>query len=437
MTAMMLGAAGTRRRPYAQVLEELFPMAASIGVEVDKEMLSFGASVHADHLEAFSALLCEMLVDPGWREEDFERLRDDSVNLLEVGLRHQNEEELAKEVLAQRVFGGHPYEWCNPGTVSSLSRLTVADCRRFWLDQFARENLTIALGGGYPRGFDTALEREFSSLPLKPRPPRAIGPAAEPRGNRLTLIEKPARSVAISLGFPIAVTRSHADYAALLVAVSALGQHRMSSGRLFQTMRQARGLNYGDYAYIEHFPGGMYTLEPPPNVARSRQVFEIWVRPVEHGQAHFALRLAVSELERLVDGGLDREEFERARSFLGKYVQLMEKTKSAQLGSLVDSEFYGTGPYAAWLRRELAALTAERVHEAVRRHLRAERLEIVMAGENMKPLADAIVSEAPSPMRYNAPKTESLLAEDEVVARRRLEIAESAVQIVPVEEVFA
>ena len=58
-------------------------------------------------------------------------------------------------------------------------------------------------------------------------------------------------------------------------------------------MREKRGLNYGDYAYIEYFPLGMYLMEPPPNVARSQQIFQIWIRPVEPPTAKFALRLAL------------------------------------------------------------------------------------------------------------------------------------------------
>ncbi|PYR37241.1 MAG: hypothetical protein DMF90_07560 [Acidobacteria bacterium] len=57
-----------------------------------------------------------------------------------------------------------------------------------------------------------------------------------------------------------------------------------------------RGLNYGDYAYIEAFPRGMFQFFPDPNIARQRQIFEIWIRPVVPVNAHMALRIAVSEL---------------------------------------------------------------------------------------------------------------------------------------------
>ena len=66
-------------------------------------------------------------------------------------------------------------------------------------------------------------------------------------------------------------------------------------------MREKRGLNYGDYAYIEYFPRGMFLMEPPPNLARHYQIFQVWIRPVEPPTAKFALRLALFELDKLAE----------------------------------------------------------------------------------------------------------------------------------------
>ena len=100
------------------------------------------------------------------------------------------------------------------------------------------------------------------------------------------ILEKDTRATAISFGFPTAVTRSHPDFPALSVARAALGEHRMTTGRLFQRIREVRGMNYGDYAYLEAFPGGMFTFFPSPNLARQAQIFEIWIRPVVPANAH-------------------------------------------------------------------------------------------------------------------------------------------------------
>ena len=90
---------------------------------------------------------------------------------------------------------------------------------------------------------------------------------------------------------------------ALSVARAWLGEHRISSGQLFQRIREIRGLNYGDYAYIEAFPRGMFQFFPDPNIARQRQIFEIWIRPVVPVNAHMTLRIALHELDALIRNG--------------------------------------------------------------------------------------------------------------------------------------
>ena len=110
-------------------------------------------------------------------------------------------------------------------------------------------------------------------------------------------------------------------------------------------MRELRGLNYGDYAYIEYFPDGMYKFEPDPNLARHEQIFQIWIRPVEPPNAVFALRLAIYELDKLVKHGISQNDFEKTRSFLSKYVNILTKTKSSELGYAIDSQYYGMPEY--------------------------------------------------------------------------------------------
>jgi len=420
MTALMHASAGTRTRTYKEILDAFFPMASSVGNSVDKEMTSFVGETHRDNLEAFYAIFRDMLLDPGWREEDLARLRDDTINYLAVSLRGQNEEELAKEVLYQQIYQDHRYCAHNAGTIASLERMTLDDLRAFRARHYSADNLYLGLAGGYPGGFLDRVQRDFAML--------------APARTTVTIVEKPTRSVAISLGYPIEVRRGHPDYPALTLAISCLGQHRMSSGRLFTRMRQLRGLNYGDYAYLEYFPGGMFSLEPPPNVGRSEQIFQLWIRPVEADQAVFALRLALYELDRLIRGGLTNEEFERTRKFLAKNVNLLLKTKSAELGYAIDSLYYGTPPYPEYLRNGLNRMSCEEVNAAIRRHLRTGPLTITMVAPNGESLRRRLLSGDPSPVSYASPKPDDILAEDKIVECWPLDIAQ--VDVISAEEVF-
>jgi zinc protease len=231
------------------------------------------------------------------------------------------------------------------------------------------------------------------------------------------------------------VKRGDPDYAALLVAQSWLGQHR-SGGQLYERMRELRGLNYGDYAYIEYFPYGMFRFEPPPNIARGQQIFQIWIRPVEPPTAVFALRLALFELDRLVKDGMKQADFERSRSYLSKYVNVLTKTKSAELGYAIDSAYYGIPNYNEHVKTSLAKLTLEDVNRAIRKHLRADRLQIVGIAKDAARLKADLVSDSPSPMRYNTPKPQDVLDEDKVVEKWVLKLRPDDVTVVPVSQVF-
>ncbi|MEK7408658.1 MAG: insulinase family protein [Acidobacteriota bacterium] len=436
LTAAMLAQGGTRELAYKQILDAVFPMAASVSAQTDKEMIAFSATTHVDNLEAFYKLFRAMLLDPGWRKDDLDRLRDDAVNFLRVSLRGNNDEELGKEVLYGELYAGRPYAHHNAGVVSALQKLAMADLQQFYRQQFTQANLVLGIAGGYPEEFVARMKRDFAKLPAGKRAAVKL-PEPEPlRGVRVTMVEKDTRSVAYSLGFPIAVKRGHPDYPALLVAQSCLGQHRSSGGRLFDRMRQVRGLNYGDYAYIEYFPRGMFQFEPDPNLARRQQIFQIWIRPVEPPTAHFALRLALYELDRLVTKGLTPEEFERTRAFLTKYANLLTSTKSAELGYALDSQYYGIPEYGSYLKSSLARLKLEDVNRAIRKHLRTGDLRIVVIARNCEELRKKLLGNDPSSMTYNSPKPEEVLAEDKIVERWKIDLKPEAVRIVPVEKVF-
>jgi zinc protease len=437
LTAQMIASGGSARRSYKQIVDTLFPLGAAIGAMTDKELTTFAGDAHADHLAEFAALFAEVLVEPGWREDDFSRLRDEAANRLAVELRMQNDEELAKEALYQEIYAGHPYGWHNTGTLASLAAMTIEDLRAFHATHYTRANLVLGLGGGVSPAVAEALRAALAGLPAGTAGPWRPPPAPPCPHSTALLIEKPARSVAISCGFPIAVRRGHADYAALLTAVSCLGEHRTSSGRLFTRMRQLRGLNYGDYAYVEYFPEGMYRFEPSPNLARGEQIFQLWVRPVEPQQAVFALRLALYELERLVAEGISEEEFDRTRQYLSKHVYLLLKTRQEELGYAIDSACYGIGAYADYLRGALAGLTHEQVNAAARRHLGGQPRRIVMVAEDCASLRDQLLSGAPSLIEYNAPKAPELLEEDARVAIWPLALEPGQVRIVPATEIFA
>jgi len=436
LTGEMLGDGGTKSLTYKQIVDAMYPMATSVRVYSDKEMTTFVGETHRDNLDKFYGLMRQMILEPGWRADDFARIRDDSLNALRVSLRGNNDEELGKEELYNVIYRGHPYGHEDLGTASALQKMTIADLQDFYKQHYTQANLIIGIAGGYPPEFLARVRRDFAALPegtvdrfdRLPAPPR-IG------HNRVTLVEKDTRSVAWSLGFPIDVKRGDPDYPALLVMTSWFGQHRQG-GRLFVRMREARGLNYGDYDYIEYFPRGMARLEPQPNLARQQQIFQIWIRPVEPPNAVFSLRLAMYELDRLVKNGIPAEDFEKTRSFLSKYVNVLTKTKASELGYAIDSLYYGIPNYTEYIKTSLAKLTPADVNAAIRKHIRATDLEIVGVAKDTDAIRSALLGEAPTPPAYNSAKPQEIMDEDKIVERFPLHLRTEDVTVVPVETVF-
>ena len=211
----------------------------------------------------------------------------------------------------------------------------------------------------------------------------------------------------------------------------------MTTGRLFQRIREVRGFNYGDYAYIEAFPGGMFGFFPDPNRARQRQIFEIWIRPVVPPNAQMALRLAVFELNKFVQSGLTRDEFEATRDYLMKNVYVMTARQDQQLGYALDSQWYGIGDYTSYMRDRLAKLTLDDVNAAIKRHLSAERLSIVIVTKDAAGLKRALAADAFSPVKYDGEKPAALLEEDRVVGALKLNLSADRIKTTPIAEVFA
>src|SRR5438876_1198057 len=141
LTASMLAQGGTRSMSYDQIVQALYPMASSVNSQVDKEMTVFTGTTHVENLDHYYALLRDMLLDPGFRAEDFNRLRDDAINFLKVSLRESNDEELGKEHLYNIIYAGHPYGHHNAGKVSSLEKLTIDDVRAFYRSHYNAANL--------------------------------------------------------------------------------------------------------------------------------------------------------------------------------------------------------------------------------------------------------------------------------------------------------
>jgi zinc protease len=437
VTALTVGEGGTKTLTRREVIDRLYPMAATLTVQPDREVTTFIGQVQRDHAVEFYQLLSALLLTPRLEDKDFQRSRDLQLASIETGLRGNDDEELGKETLNQFLYLGHPYGRPVAGSVKGLQVIALKDVREQWARCFTRGNLTIGLAGGYGPELPEMIAETFQGPPAAATARPALPPPPAIEGVELYLVEKTTPTAAISIGAPIRLTRADRDFPALLVANSWLGEHRTFNGRLMNVMRAARGLNYGDYSYIETFIQEGGSTFPLTNIPRRQQTFSIWIRPVARANAAFAVRQAARELRRLVDRGLTRDEFEATRTFLLNYSRLWTQSQSRRLGALLDARFYGAPPLVDRVKDELPKLKVEEVNSVIKEYLDPSRLQIAIVAEGTRLLAAELIGPGPTPITYQTPTTDpALLAEDKEIAVFPLGVNQERVRFLSAETMF-
>jgi zinc protease len=438
ITSGMLSDASTTKNTYEQIIDKLFPLAASYNATTSVEMTVFYGRTHKDNLQDYYPLFMDAVLHPAFVQQDLDRIKSQALNYLENTLRYSSDEELGKAVLYGDLFKGTPYGHLSTGTVKSVKSITLEDVRDFYTKHFTQGNVVIGIGGGYDEALVKRLQEDLGTLPAAAPPQVAVSVPSTPKGLRVTIVEKKAPATAISMGFPINILRGTKEWYALAVASSWLGEHRNSSGRLYQVIREERGLNYGDYAYIENYPRGGQLMKPPQNVCRRQQIFEIWIRPVPNETRVFALRAALHEFKNLVEKGLTPEQFEQQRSFLRKYVLLYAPSTMERLGYALDDRFYGiNGSHLEKFRKAMDELTVADVNAAIKKYWQFGDMQIaIITTPDGAALKESLVANTPSPITYKTPKPAEVMEADKEIIALPLMVKPENITVVKVEELF-
>ncbi len=448
---------GTDVMSRTQLKDFLYPMAATYYASVDKEVVVFTFEFHKDHTARVLLPLMKLVTHPRFDEADFKRVHSNALNYVEQVLKASSDEDFSKVALEALLFKGTRYAHPVFGTASGIKNITLADLRSHHKQWIAYNNLLIGLAGNYPKDLSETILRIMQRLPAEAPLLPELKSVARPQGQMFEIItKKNALGSAIYGGVPLEITRSHDDFAALMVANSWLGEHRKAYSRLYQKIREQRSMNYGSYTYIEWYHAGGNNMLPPPGYPRSLNYFSIWIRPVQTGKAlreqypelkdisighaHFAWRMAMREWDLLVNKGMTKEDFELTRQFLKSYIQLYIQTPARQLGFLMDSRFYGRQDFIQEMSRLLDELTVEKVNEAMKRYWQPGHMYVAIITDESEadPLKTALLNNTPSPMSYSNELRKvldkSILEEDEVVNRYPLQVTK--VMITPASEIF-
>lgn len=429
----------TKKHSLDEIMNMLYPMAAGYECKVEKDMTVIRGRVHKDNLEKYTELLLEAITEPAFTQEDLNRIKKQRLDYLEKTLRYSSDEELAKAVLHNEIHTSTRYGHIPEGTVEGIKSITLKDVEAFYKKFYNRNNFVVGLAGGFndslPRKIVATLNSKLASeqmmvnyvmqLPIE--------------GLEVVIVEKKNAATAMSIGYPISVLRDDPEFVPLALFNSWFGQHRNQSSHLYNVIREKRGLNYGDYSYIEAFPNGGALSMPDPNSARRQQLFEIWLRPVQHQHRLFTLRAALRELKNVVDNGMTQSDFDKTKAFLSKFCRHYTPTLSSRLGYSIDNLFYGVKDnynYPEYLSQKINKLTLEQVNTSIKKHIQYKNLKIVFVTSDAEKLKQDLLSNAPSPITYDNEKSAEILKEDKEIANFPLSVNAERIKIIKVENVF-
>ena len=249
---------GTETRSTAQLAQEMDAVGGQVNAFTTKECTCFHARVLDRHLPRAADLLCDMVFHSRFAQEDVETER--GVILEEIGMCEDNPEDLCGEQLSTAVYRGSALSRPILGKRSTLENMTGESLRSYMQEHYRPSQLVVALAGSFtPHDVDNLCQR-FGALEAGeaiPADRAAYTPA-------FILKEKAIEQNHLTLAFPGIPYGDERRYA--LQILSTLLGGGMSS-RLWQEMRETRGLCYTVYSYAaghaETGLFGVYTAVSP------------------------------------------------------------------------------------------------------------------------------------------------------------------------------
>lgn len=252
-TASMLGE-GTSARSKAKIDEAIEFVGGRIGAASSLHSSTVWSHVLAKDAKLAMVLMADQATNPTFPPAALQKLKDQAKGSLGY---NKSQPELLSAVLFDHVVypKGHPYGRLFP-TPDLIDAISVDDLRKFHETFYKPNNAYLIISGDVDTAEAKALaERAFGSWAkadsgkLPPNPLNRFTDYAHPKALTVHLVDRPGSTQThVRLG-NLAIARSHEDWVGLQVANAILGDD--ATGRLFQDLREERGLTYGIYSSIE------------------------------------------------------------------------------------------------------------------------------------------------------------------------------------------
>lgn len=335
---------GTEKRSASDIAAEADAIGANLNAFTAKECTCFHIKALDEDLETAIEMLSDIVLNSMLESSQMDRER--GVVIEEIAMTEDSPEDIVFDRASEQLFWGTPIESEILGTEETVRNLTRDDLIGYMQRHYTAENIVIAVAGSFERATLIALlERYFKDAV---HGERYAAPAVSIReGFRSALVKKDVEQINLCLALPGAALGTDA-YFAQAVLSNALGGSM--SSRLFQNIREERGLAYSVYAY--------------PMAYRGAGSLCFYAGCTE-GQASEVLSLLLGELDDVKRNGISEDEFIRAKQQLkGSYLLGMESSMAhmSALGKtalLLEKEY----DLSATLNR-MECVTMEAVREA-------------------------------------------------------------------------
>ena len=352
---------GTERRTAEEIARSVDSIGGNLDAFTAKELVSFNTKVLDEHLPTAFDVLADLVLRPLFREQDIEK--EKGVVIEELKMETDSPEYLVHELFSGRFWKNHPLGKPILGTRKTIQGFSRPVLESFFHDTYSPANLIITAAGNvrHPALLELA-EREFGNLKDHGRRPAAAMPSPHP--HLLLKSKKALEQVHLCLGVPCYPVGHELRYACYILNTLLGGG---MSSRLFQNIREKRGLAYSVFSELNLFRDiGCLLISAGTSLAAAAQV----------------VQLILEEFRRFKNEPVTVEELRRAKDQLKGSLMLSLESTSSRMANLARQELYfGRFFDLDEMLAGIEAVTAEDLARISREFFQSDRIALTLLGE--------------------------------------------------------
>lgn len=350
---------GTHRRSAFQIAKEFDAIGGQTNAFTAMESTCFHARVMETHLRTMTDILCDIFLNSLFDEIEVNRERP--VILQELGMVEDNPEEFIHVLLGKAFWGDHPLGQSILGTRENLQRFNSSVLKDFFKRSYLPERIVISAAGNLDHDrFVNLVAPSFDVIP----PAGCFPERTPPLGRReIKLLSRDLEQVHISLATRGLSVSDPRRYTCSLMNTILGGN---MSSRLFQEVRELRGLAYSVYSFTaSQMDSGMVGA----------------YAGVEPGRTAEAVEIVMKELRRLKHEPVGAEELRDAKEFCKGGLLLAAESVETQMARLAQNEIYFGGQFSlAEVVDRIEAVTPEDILELTNDLFQTDQLSLVLLG---------------------------------------------------------